>query len=231
MKTTFLLLTTFLSFSNLNAQMVMYQCKNIVQRDSISNDLISKGYTKKSYENDGLYIWIPSDDWKFCFVKSTSLNKVLSLQEFYSYIVEYTKPVLSLNDYLHKIDKFTGEKIYYGRNNTVSFSKYVTSKSSIQYVKIILNGSALNYGCYGVKMLFENGKKIIRSKEKIDTDYSENGWSYTAFFTPTANEIALLKTQKISAVQLYIYDADISENEGNDILDDAKILLTSPKKK
>jgi len=50
------------------------------------------------------------------------------------------------------------------------------------------------------------------------------------FFEPTLNEINLLKTQRISAVKLYIYEADVDEDESDTILQDAKILLTTPKK-
>ncbi|MCF8322746.1 MAG: hypothetical protein K9I26_06385 [Flavobacterium sp.] len=101
------------------------------------------------------------------------------------------------------------------------------------YIYLSVNGSTLNYECEGAYILFENGLKIIRSKEKIDTDYSSgSGWTYSAFFTPTANEIKLLKTQKVIAVKLYIYMHDyLSESTQNTILEDAKIILMTPKPK
>lgn len=136
-----------------------------------------------------------------------------------------------LDNYLSKTDKISGEKIYYGGGTIVSFMKVVGKRNSEQYVSIRVKGSTLNYSCYGVSILFENGKKIIRSKENVDSDYNESGWQYKAFFAPTLNEINLLKTQKITYVKLYIYDADITESESNTILEDAKILLTTPKVK
>lgn len=148
---------------------------------------------------------------------------------FYSNAQELTKTTDQLEDYLSKVDKFNGEKTYYGGGNTVSFMKVISKGKSTQYVSINVKGSTLNYGCYGVSILFENGKKIIRTKEKVDTDYNSDGWAYKAFFSPTFNEINLLKTQKITAVELYIYDADINETESNTILTDAQILLTTPK--
>jgi len=147
----------------------------------------------------------------------------------YDLIKQYCKVNL-LDRYLSDTDKFSGEKTYYGGGTVVSFMKVIGKKNSAQYVSVYANGSTLNYGCYGVSILFENGKKIVRSKEKVDTDYSNSGWQYKAFFTPTLNEINLLKTLKIVAVKLYIYDANVDESESNTILKDAKIILTTPKK-
>lgn len=228
-----LLLAIVLVFSilNVNAQgEIMYKCKDITQRDSISNDLISKGYSLNKLQQAGFYISLQTDK-TFCFYISSNENKNISKAEFYTKIAEIKATVKTLDDYLSRIDKFTGEKTYYGGGTIVSFTKVVGRKTSSQYVSINVNGSTLNYGCYGVSILFENGKKIIRSKEKVDTDYNNDGWQYKAFFTPTLNEITLLKTQKISAVKLYIYDTEVNENESITILEDAKIILTTPKKK
>lgn len=148
-----------------------------------------------------------------------------------SFYLNAQEQELTLNDYLSSTDKFTGEQTYFGGGTIVSFMKVVGKKSSQQYVSINVNGSTLNHSCYGVSILFENGKKIIRSKEKVDTDYNNSGWNYKAFFTPTLNEITLLKTQKVIAVKLYIYDADVNENESAKIMQDAKIILSTPKKK
>ena len=226
-----ILLAVVLGFSilNLNAQgEILYKCKDIIQRDSISNDLVSKGYSLNKLQQAGLYLNLQTDK-TFSFYISSNENKDISKNEFYAKINE-TKPIVKiLDDYLSKTDKFSGEKTYYGGGNTVSFMKVTGKGNSSQYVSINVNGSTLNYGCYGVSILFENGKKIIRSKEKVDTDGNSEGWAYKAFFSPTFNEINLLKTQKIIAVELYIYDADINETESNTILADAQILLTTPK--
>lgn len=229
MKKILVLLILIFSVLNINAQgEIIYKCKDISQRDSISNDLKNKGYKKMNCVADGICIVLKENN-VFCFRNTIGENRDISKVEFYSNIIEVKKP--TLDDYLSSIDKFSGEKTYYGGGTIVSFAKYVGKKSSSQYVSINVNGSTLNYGCYGVSILFENGKKIIRSKEKVDTDYNDSGWRYKAFFTPTLNEITLLKTQKISAVKLYIYDTEVNENESITILEDAKIILTTPKKK
>lgn len=226
-----LLLILLFNLLNANAQSeIIYKCRDIKERDSMSNFLKSKGYIKFEFENAGMFVCLKSDKM-YCFKTSSKGNTIASKDEFYSNIIDVKPTVKTLNDYLSSIDKFTGEKTYYGGGTIVSFMKVTGKKHSNQYVSIYLNGSTLNYGCYGVSILFENGKKIVRSKEKVDTDYNDGGWRYKAFFTPTLNEITLLKTQKISAVKLYIYDSDINESEGVQILEDAKIILTTPKKK
>ena len=231
MKRILLLLILLFSLLNVNAQgEIMYKCKDIAQRDSISNDLKSKGYLKFDFEQTGMYITLQADK-TFCFKTSLNGNTNISKTDFYSNIKDAKQPLKTLDDYLSSIDKFTGEKTYFGGGTIVSFMKVIGRKTSSQYVSVNVNGSTLNYGCYGVSILFENGKKIIRSKEKVDTDYNDSGWRYKAFFTPTLNEITLLKTQKISAVKLYIYDAGINEDESITVLEDAKIILTTPKKK
>ena len=65
-----------------------------------------------------------------------------------------------LYKYLSSTDKFSGEKTYYGGGTIVSFMKVIGKGKSSQYVSVNVNGSTLNYGCYGVYILFENGKKI-----------------------------------------------------------------------
>ncbi len=212
---------------------IYYNCRDIKQRDSISNDLTNKGWKKFNCEKDGLLIVLNSIKTEknnlFCYKTKVDSNEELSKNEFYSNITEVKKPIL--DDYLSDTDKFTDEKTYYGGGQIVSFMKVVGKKTSSQYVSIKVNGNTLNYGCYGVSILFENGKKIIRSKEKIKTGYSNKDWEYSAFFSPTLSEISLLKTQKINAVRLYIYDAEINENESSKVLEDAKVLLTTPKVK
>lgn len=227
MKRTILFSTLIICLNVFSQNEIIYKCKDISQRDSISNDLKSKGYKKMNCVADGICIILKENN-VFCFRSTIGENKDISKGEFYSNIIEVIKP--TLNDYLSETDKFSGDKTYYGGGDIVSFMKVIGKKTSSQYVSITVKGSTLNYGCYGVSILFDNGKKIIRSKEKIGTKYSDSGWRYKAFFTPTLNEITLLKTQRVSAVKLYIYDADVNENESTTIIEDAKILLTTQKK-
>ena len=135
----------------------------------------------------------------------------------------------SLESYLYKTDKFSGEKVYYGDSGTINFSKYVSSKLTGQYISIKVGGSTLNYGCYGAWILFEDGQKIIKKDIKVETGYND-GYEYSVFFIPTYNEVMLLKTKRVIAVKLYIYDEDVSIESGNDIRLMAKVILDTPKK-
>jgi len=133
-----------------------------------------------------------------------------------------------LEDYLTDEDKFNGEKTYSTNTEVVSFWRTIKKGISRQYVSVTVKGSTLNYGCYGVYILFNNGQKIMRKNEKVETAYSD-GFEYRAFFTPTDNEIKLLQNQEITDVKLYIYDATV--DRGETIMNDAKIILKLPKTK
>lgn len=230
MKKMFFLLILILSIININAQsQLVYKCVDDSQKDSISIDLKSKGFFASTCSFYGEYLHLKSSD-NFCFESSPKGYKEVSLKEIYSF-VKKTDP-RTFEDYLTETDPFNGEKTYRGGIPPISFTKIKSKTSTEQYIHLSVNGSTLNYGCEGVYILFENGEKIERSKEKVDTDYSSGSWSYSAFFTPTANEIKLLKTQKVIAVKLYIYkQLYIPELDQNTILEDAKIILTTLKPK
>lgn len=135
-----------------------------------------------------------------------------------------------LEIYLYKIDKFTGEKVYYsGVNKVVSFAKFVNKQESLQYVSINVTGSSLSYGGTGVTILFDNGKQINRPNEKIDTDYKSSGWNYSAFFKLTINEVNLFKSSKVEAVKLYIYDTNVNSIDADNLQLAANIMLSTPK--
>lgn len=230
MKKLFFLSIIINSILKINAQELVYKCINVSQKDSISSDLKSKGYKNSTCSYYGDYLHLQYND-TFCFESSSNGYKEVSLKEIYSHIKSGDPK--TLEDYLTKTDPFNGEKTYNGGEYPVRFIKVKSKTSSTQYIYLSVNGHTLNYECEGAYILFENGLKIIRSKEKIDTDYSSgSGWTYSAFFTPTANEIKLLKTQKVIAVKLYIYMHDyLSESTQNTILEDAKIILLTPKPK
>ena len=224
------LIMLFVCFYSNAQENFMFKCKDIVQRDSISNDLKIKGYKAYNCEVEGLYVNLQTDH-TFCFSTSLKGHKEVSIIELYSTVI-VKEPTEPLESYLTDTDPFNGQKTYKSWTSPVSFTKVKSKASSTQYVSVSLEGSTLNYKCEGVYILFENGEKIARIKEKVDTGVSSGGWYYTAFFIPTANEVKLLKTQKIIAAKLYIYKKeDISESTQNTILEDAKNILTIPKPK
>jgi hypothetical protein len=137
----------------------------------------------------------------------------------------------SCSDIEIETDRYTGEIRYRSPSieDNISFIKTKEKGITSQYVSISLYDSYLSgYNNYGLVILFQSGKKITRSKEKIDVDYStEQNWRYSAFFTPTVNEVMLLKTEIIIGFKLFIFDRGVAE--GDMIKNYAKCILVSPK--
>jgi hypothetical protein len=133
----------------------------------------------------------------------------------------------TLGSYLYKEDKFNGEKTYYSSGTKVSIVKITRKGVNNQYISINVYDNHLASGS-GVYILFDNGQKIIRSKEKVDYDVNSGGnpsFKYSAFFTPTQNEINLFKTRKVVSVKLYIFDTDINTSESDEFQIASKVLL------
>lgn len=234
------LLLSTLSFSQ---EHILTLASSVEDRDSITNSLNTRGYVKYG-EDNGFYVNTSSDK-SYCLNNSAMGREVVNRKSFIEKItlwdsiynapkIKVDKVKTPISYYLYSTDKFTGEKTYYSSLlSPISISKYVTKNSSSQYISLKVNGSTLNYGCYGISILFDNGKKIIRPYEKVKTDYSSgSGWEYSAFFRPTQNEINIFKSYKIVAVKLYIYDTDIESSDADNFLEAADVMLTSlPKNK
>ena len=139
------------------------------------------------------------------------------------------QPSKSLTDYLHSVDKFSGDKVYYRPYaKNLSIARYTSNKKGAsQYIDIDVKGITLNYGCKGLSILFENGMKITRPNEKVETSYND-GYQYSVWFKPTAKEISMFKKYKVTDVQLYIYDASISSDEADAFKEAAKVMLVTP---
>lgn len=139
-----------------------------------------------------------------------------------------TKQDLCLNVVV-ETDKFTNEVKYNSPDiEHISFIKYKSKGATTQYVSIMVYDTYLSYDNSGLIILFKSGKKIIRENEKISVSSSSGSyWRYHAFFTPSANEIKLLKGDEIIGIKLYIFDSEITE--GNLIKAYANCVLVSPK--
>jgi hypothetical protein len=227
--------------SNFYAQShLMYKCKSVTQKDSISLDLVSKGYTKYDCESNGIYLNFQSDN-TFCFNSSLMGYKEITFKELYSkvkVVLNESVPAVDVeiesenlcSDIEIKEDKFTNEISYDSPYvDNISFIKVKRKGMTNQYVSISVYSTYLSgYSEVGLIILFKDGKKIVRSKEKIDVNNSTgSNWRYSVFFTPTANEISLFKNSEIEAVKLYIFDANISQ--GNTLKEYANCVLVTPK--
>lgn len=218
----------------------MYKCKSVTQRDSISADLISKGYTNYDCELNGIYLNFQSDN-TFCFNSSLMGYKEITLKELYSNVrIVFNESVQavgfqndiydSCSDIEVKEDKFTNEVSYNSPDvNNISFIKVKGKGMMYQYVSISVYNTYLSgFSEVGLIVLFKDGKKIVRTNEKISVNNSTgSNWRYSVLFSPTVNEINLLKKSEIEAVKLYIFDANISQ--GNKIKEYANCVLVTPK--
>lgn len=130
-------------------------------------------------------------------------------------------------------DKYSDEKKISSPDlNDISFIKSAIKGKSYQYVSIYTYGSIPVVNEKGLVVLFKSGKKIIRPNEKVSVDVSSRtgtSYSYHVFFTPTINEIQLLKKEEIVGVKLYIFENDISEGER--LKQYANCVLITPKVK
>ena len=114
------------------------------------------------------------------------------------------------------VDKFTDEvTIRSPLLEKISFTKVINNIEEVIYLRISVHGSTLNYGCYGVTLLLENGEKILWKDEEVDTDYDSygNSWKYKSFTRLTNEEIEKIITNPITDVKLYIYDSSIGNSE------------------
>lgn len=208
-----------------------YECKDISQRDSISNDLKSKGFYKNYCDLNGLFLNL-QDDNSYCHSFSQMSKIKVTLNEFYEVVkkITHNKKENICSDVDVEADKFNGEIKYNSPDlDNISFVKYKKKGVIDQYVSISIYDTYLSgYNNYGLSILFRSGKKIIRSKEKVDVHSSSGAnWRYSVFFRPLANEINLFKIDEIVAIKLYIFDADITK--GNTIKDYANCVLVTPK--
>ena len=152
------------------------------------------------------------------------------LVSFYTNAQEMLKDSLCSNTMV-ETDKFNGDIKYTSpRIDDIYFFKNVRNNHISQYVSILVFARTfVGYKTNGLTILFKSGKKIIRSQEIVEADISfdGDGYDYSVFFTPTVNEIKLLKTEEIEGVKLYIFKADVTK--GLELKTYANCVLITPK--
>lgn len=133
---------------------------------------------------------------------------------------ESESKIVSLCDQIVKeYDKFENETIYktplynYGKKEfeKVSFQKIVNGKIISYFISLNSETYGTSTG-YGITILLENNKKIVKSKVKTDVSLGDGSlFSHSAFFVLTANDILLLKENSITDFRLYIHDELIED--------------------
>lgn len=123
------------------------------------------------------------------------------------------------DDVTKEVDKFDHEVTY--RTNLlwdVSFSKVINRKGSATYISLSVDDNTVVTDGKGATILLDNGLQIRRNTTSISVDVNENpglhngSYAYSAFFRLLPAEMALLKTHRIVAFKLYVFDKDLNED-------------------
>lgn len=136
----------------------------------------------------------------------------------------------TLEDYLYKTDKYTGEKYYYSNDigDKIKLIKGTTpNKKDMNALAVTVYGNISEYSGKGLFILFENGQKIIRPDEDVDCKYSSSNdkYQYTVYLFPTDEEIEKIKSSKITEIKLYIFEDTVSDKIASKVLEASKIML------
>ena len=76
-----------------------------------------------------------------------------------------------------------------------------------------------------MNILFEDGTKLTKPQEKIDTKTSSGrGYIYSAFIQLSQSEIKLLTEKNITDTRLYIYDGKVDKDSAKKIREYLKCL-------
>jgi hypothetical protein len=117
-----------------------------------------------------------------------------------------------------KVDDFE-DKISFrfsGLRN-VSLSTYIEKGEVTSYLSLHTTGSTLSIGEKGVYILLDDGQKIIKANENIDSEfepehyYGSDNYEYSAFISLTKDELDLLTKHSIKKFKLYIYEQSVSQ--------------------
>jgi hypothetical protein len=147
---------------------------------------------------------------------------------YYIYDKEYehnfpfltSKILLDINTICAKIeyqkDDFTNEItinnpiIESGGISSMILYKVIKSGKASYYLSLHTYSSSLKVGGTGVIILFDNGTKMNKPTAKIDVEYDESAYAYSAWIPLTEVEVKTLTTRKISKFRLYIFDEEVS---------------------
>lgn len=114
-----------------------------------------------------------------------------------------------------EFDDFTQATTFYspifeGDNfSSVGIDKVIKAGKSTYYLSLKTTGSTLNVGKVGLIVLFDNGTKLNKPSAKIDVEYEDGNYAYSAWIPLTEVEVKSLTTKKITKFRLYIYDEEV----------------------
>jgi hypothetical protein len=105
-------------------------------------------------------------------------------------------------------DKFSGEFSYSSPFSTIEFNKLIKGNTARTQMSLRVFGDRLVLNTKGITILLENGFRIEKPDVKIIVSAikSTSGYTYSAFFDLTENDIKLLSANMITDYRLYMFD-------------------------
>jgi len=113
-----------------------------------------------------------------------------------------------------EVDKFTGDTTHVSPylRTQMYFCKLVKTDKVLTWVSVSVRSSTHSIG-KGIYLLLDNGETISRPTKRVKASYSSGTYRNSSSIILTEDEIQLLKEHNITAVRLYIHDADIKKPE------------------
>jgi hypothetical protein len=155
-------------------------------------------------------------------------NYTVSKPEISDFIY-YTNSEIEL---IRDVDDFTGEinissPIF--RKCAVPFviQKTITKlKKTYYYLSLRTYGNTLNVNEKVISVIFEDGTKWSK-QSKIDADYDDGSYIYSAFIGLSQNDLEIFSTKKIKKFRLYIYDKEININDAEKFCEYVKLIKSA----
>jgi hypothetical protein len=172
-----------------------------------------------TFEKNLNVIIYPSDSIRVLKIKGNVMTKETYVP---SIVVEDTIKNNSITNNIEKVDvckeiykevdEFNGEvKWQADVTSDLSFIKYKRKGNNyVYYLSIKIRESGIYYGD-GVTIILQNGIKINKPNEKVESDYLGGDFYSRAFITLTSKDIELLKKSGISKYKLYISKDELPE--------------------
>jgi len=108
-----------------------------------------------------------------------------------------------------EFDEFLGETTFNAEiTDEVRFIKIKNGSTTRYYLSIWIKETGIYTG-RGVTIILQNGKRINRPGEKVESKYTAGSFYTTAFITLTVADITLLKQSGILKYKLYISTGEL----------------------
>lgn len=123
---------------------------------------------------------------------------------------------INCNEHLNRtVDDFSGEITIEAKiTDDASFIKIKTGNIIRYYLSIYIAESGI-YNGKGVTIILQNGKKINKPNELVESTYIAGNFYTRAFIRLTTNDIQLLKQSGIVKYKLYISSDELTESNSN----------------